>query len=526
MMTKKSEPTEMCNLSSSEANGQEASPQQAAGYGLIHIHTNNNDEVIAPPKSVDDIEMTLHHEPNDSKDDASYGEENDAAAIMDNRPLTKLEIWNLVFCVLAWACTIANVTLVVGTSNVVLLSIGGDPSLSSVPLATFFMGASLVSLLVTPWHFVRLGRKLGFLAGVCLGLLGSGLGCWAVWISSTALLIVATACFGAAMGIGFYLRFAAVEVVPFHWADKAVTLVVSGGCIAAFAGPESAEGTRGKFGDEEHLLYLGVFIMTAIFNVANGIFTASVQFPDTSSSPAKKQTSHINNSPPHWPQRVWAILQSRNFIVPMLISAGSWIIMALPMSVLRVAMHQVGFSSRQSLLTIELHFFGMYAPGFFTGRWIASYGPRVVAVGSVAVFLAALACLQTTNEYNDDSSNIALWIVGMVLIGVGWNCAFSGSTVGSTRAYNSRPDCKSAIQAANDGLTFLLAGAVICSASSIYQAGGEGMEGWRVVNWVVVGFIGVFSLILFLDVVMDRFSLSGAGVQVDVWSLPSSKIPK
>lgn len=471
----------------------------------------------------------------------------------DSPALTRREMLNLLFCVLAWACTIANVTLVVGTSNVVILSIGGDSSLSSVPLATFFLGAALVSLTVTPWHFRRFGRKLGFLVGVGFGLAGTALGCLAVAVASPGLLISATTAFGAAMGIGFYMRFAAVEVVPRHWADKAVTLVVSGGCIAAFAGPESAEGTRGIFGEE--YLYIGVFVMTGVFNVANAVFLSLVQFPDNrqqDQSTATKEPStteelsfgaslrdeaehssghevNAQHQHQHW-SAVVSILQSRNFIIPVLLSALSWIIMALPMSVLRVAMHQLGYTSRQSLLTIELHFLGMYGPGFFTGQCITRCGPRLIAMVAVSVFLIAIVILQfavessntNTNSggYDGRDWNLTVWIVGMIAIGVGWNCAFSASTVGSTRSYTSRPDCKSSIQAANDGLTFLLAGAVISCASFIYHAGGEGLEGWRFVNWCGLGFIGIMAIILGVDVGADRQNKDVSASSVDVWSSP------
>ena len=415
-------------------------------------------------------------------------------------------------------------------------------------MATFFLGAALVSLTVTPWHFQRLGRTWGFLTGVGVGLIGTTLGCLAVSMHSPPLLIVATAAFGAAMGIGFYLRFAAVELIPPHWADKAVTLVVSGGCIAAFAGPESAEATRGIFGDD--YMYMGVFLMTGVFNALNGVFTSLIYFPskeekskehtateelqeeipgveDTGSG--KQQQQQIHRS------QIFSILQTRSFIVPVLISTLTWIIMALPMSVLRVAMHHLGYTSRQSLLTIELHFLGMYAPGFFTGQWIARLGPRLVSMGAVSVFLVAFSILQFAQEASASAEDgvdigmednqewgLAVWIIGMIIIGIGWNCGFSASTVGSTRSYASRPDCKSAIQAANDGLTFLLAGAIICSASFIYQAGGGGLEGWIFVNWIVLGFICSMGLILGVDYAVDqRQSQRCLTHGADSWSSPS-----
>ena len=112
-------------------------------------------------------------------------------------------------------------------------------------------------------------------------------------------------------------------------------------------------------------------------------------------------------------------------------------------------------------------------------------------------------CLQLAGEA-EQMEDIALWICGMVLIGVGWNCGFSASTVRLTQSYVHRPEHKAVIQAANDGLTFLIVGAIISCTSVINQAGGGGLDGWRTVNWVVLGFIGFLSFVLGLDVVLER----------------------
>ena len=93
----------------------------------------------------------------------------------------------------------------------VLLSIGGDSNLTSLPLRTFFFGAAFVSLLVTPWIFVKFGRKNGFLVGIALGLIGTVLGCACIALESVALLAIAMVFLGMAMGVGFFLRFAALE---------------------------------------------------------------------------------------------------------------------------------------------------------------------------------------------------------------------------------------------------------------------------------------------------------------------------
>ena len=268
------------------------------------------DDALTSPPSLEDVDGT-------------------AINVDETRGLTKNEIWNVTFALLAWASSISVNTLVVGTSAVVLLSIGGDPNLTSLPLGVFFFGASIVSLLVTPWCFVRWGRTAGFLLGIVCGLMGAIFGLLSIQFESTFLLVLSMFSFGMATGIGFFLRFAAVEVVPAHWKARAVTLVVSGGVIAAFAGPESAQSTKDLFDKE----YMGIFMVTALFNVFNTFCICMISFPPLNStskkegvSPGKsendlEESSTLGDEPKQRQndssrrERLYSMIKSRAFLV-------------------------------------------------------------------------------------------------------------------------------------------------------------------------------------------------------------------
>jgi MFS family permease len=435
------------------------------------------------------------------------------------RPLTCREMLNLSACLLAWACTISNVTLVVGTSGVVVLSIGGGNSITSIPLAAFVLGASGVSAVLTNYLFQRAGRKVGFLVGIAFGLIGTALGVVSIFVKSPGLNIVASAFFGAHTGIGFFLRFAALELVPPHWSARAMTLVVSGGVIAAFAGPESAHATVGMFNDDndpdkDHLEYLGVYMMTGIFNVANVLFTLVVIFPDTRKKQESLQSSGTDSgakTETKTESKFGKMLcmykdltEMRAFLVPMLIAGLSWSIMALPMSLLRVAMKETGFTSTQSLRVIELHFCGMYAPGFVTGKLISRFGPQ--AICGVGAVLYAITFAFNLSSKTEEEGSVAVWYLGLIFVGIGWNFGFTGATMWTTRLF-SKEDfsySKNQVQSANDCLMFLFAGAWIFSAGYIYDAGGAELDGWKVLNWTAVGLLGVYVLIALIDCFMEK----------------------
>lgn len=409
------------------------------------------------------------------------------------RLLSGLERWNVFFCVFAWACTACNVTLVVGTGAVVMLSIGGTDSSTSLPLGAYFFGASIVSLTVTPWIFERWGRKIGFLVGITFGLIGTALGAASIVARSPPLLLVASVWFGMATGVGFFLRFAAVELVPTHFSSKAVTLVVSGGCVAAFAGPESAQATKDLFlNSQGQFEYLGVFFMTGVFNVANILCISLIHFRSSERSAgddgAESEPLQRNRS------EFVAMLRTRAFIVPVLFASTCWAAMSLPMSILRVTMGELGYSNRESLTVLELHFLSMYAPGFFSGALISKYGPSWACRLAVAVF--AMAVLFMLVSESAETGSLATWILGMMLAGIAWNIGFSGATVWLLGVYRSSLRYKGWVQAANDTGMFAMSGVWIFSTSYISEAGGGGLDGWKTVNFVVVGFVGFASILL------------------------------
>lgn len=389
------------------------------------------------------------------------------------------------------------------------MSIGSSPDQSTFALGTFEVGAASVSFLVTPWIFRRYGRKVGLLAGIALGMVGTALSVISLLWSLPGLFLVATYCYGCAMGIGFYLRFAALEMVPAHWSSFAVGLVVGGGTIAAIAAPEAAYGTKNMFGDDRpNLEYMGVILMTGIFNFMNAIFVSLIAFPRPTSIPTASNNESVSSASTRTRtslarKELREVLLSRQFIAPLTMAALSWAIMVLPMCVVRLAMLQVGFPPRMGVHVLEGHFLGMYVTGFGSGKLIHRYGAKRIAGVAVLLFLVAIAVLQLV-----DASSVVAWLVGMVLLGVAWNIGFTSATVWTSQtAYDvqKQPHLKSPVQAANDGIMFLFVGVWVMSSTYIFESVGGGMAGWRVLSGgVVSGLLLVMFVCLVVDAVLDR----------------------
>ena len=469
-------------------------------------------ENLTPTQSTADVPLSEKEQPVGSGNDSALSPppqqqqqqfvHEDTTAV--EQKLTTLERRNVWFMLLAYAFLVSSTTLVVGSSGLIVLAVGGSRQIAPIALAVFLAGASVISLGTAP-IFARGGRKGGFMVGISGGLLGAAIGAIGIWLTSPVLIIIAMFPLGVANGIGMYLRFAAIEVVPAHAKAFAVTLVLTGGCLAAFVGPESSEGTKNMFGSD--LTYFGNFLSVAVFNVVQATFVALTVFPKSDKDSAKGSVTvdvekdapaSVSDDPelPSGPS-LPTLMMRRSFWVPTFVSAMAWSIMAMPMSVVRVAMGQLGFSSRTSLLVIELHFLGMYAPGFVTSKLITRFGPQKVIMAGMGAFLLSLVL----SLLADEGQSLVLWALGQIMVGIGWNLTFSSSTVMLPKVYAEAPAMKGKVQSAHDFIMFLVSGGFNFATGYIYEAGGSAVPGWRTVLWSSGGLVVLLAAVMTYDLI-------------------------
>lgn len=94
-------------------------------------------------------------------------------------------------------------------------------------------------------------------------------------MDSLVCLFIGCFCVGLGQGLGQFYRFAAVEVASDDHKSKAVTFVLTGGVLAAFLGPTSANYTKDFISEE----YAGSFLSMGIIGLLNWGVVALVNFP-------------------------------------------------------------------------------------------------------------------------------------------------------------------------------------------------------------------------------------------------------
>lgn len=356
----------------------------------------------------------------------------------------------------------------VGTSTMIAEAalvghmLADNKALATLPLALQQIGVMATTF---PASFLmrRIGRRGGFSVGAAFGIVGTAIAAWGVIQASFWLFCLGAAFNGAYNGFGTFYRFAAADGAGAALRSRAISYVMAGGLIAAAIGPELAKLTQ-------HMLdpytFAGSFV--ALSGVAV-LALALLQLLDIPPPAAMERAGHG--------RPLLEIARQPSFIVAVLGGMISYGGMSLVMNATPLAMIACDHRFEDSALVIQFHIIAMFLPAFWTGRVIDRFGViQVMIAGGLLMIVAVLVAL----------AGIALWNfwVSLVLVGLGWNFLFVGSTTLVTRTY--RPEEKARVQAANDFLVFGSVGTAAFAAGVLHNA-----WGWEVVNLVLLPFVVV-----------------------------------
>lgn len=324
-------------------------------------------------------------------------------------------------------------TILITTSGLVGLQIAPDPAMATIPLAAQFFGTMLATMPAS-LLMARVGRRAGLVLGGVFGI-GSGLlGAYAIVHAHFVLFVAAGLLYGVFAAFSQYYRFTAADAADQSAAvDKmaararAISLVMAGGLVAAFLGPELAKATQNLV---PPFLFAGCYLVIAVVALAATITLCFLDLPMVETRAAEE------------PARPLLEIISQPIAVTAFFAAFvAYVTMNLLMTMTPLAMLACGFAFADSATVIQWHVVGMFAPSFFTGSLIARFGAeRMIAAGG-ALMLGCIAVNLTGIE-------LLNFLGSLFLLGLGWNFMFIGGTTLLTRAH--RPSEKAKVQGFND----------------------------------------------------------------------------
>jgi MFS family permease len=351
------------------------------------------------------------------------------------------------------------------TNNVTFIAINGLVGLSLAPLgwmATlpvmgYVVGGALSTGLVANSQS-RWGRKVSFQLGLVVAFLSAMLAAYAAFSHNFWLLVSATVIAGYYSANGQLYRFAAAELAPLPFREKAVSLVMAGGLIGAIVGPNLASRTKGLF----ETPFMGAYLaLMAVALVAMALM-AFIRFP----AELPKKAGASGGRP------LREIMAQPVFIVSAAAAALSYGVMNLLMAATPLAMQVCGYAFSDAALVLEWHVIGMFAPGFFTGHLIKKFGTLSIMGAGVVINFACIAVTLTGVELHQ-------FLIALFLLGVGWNFLFTGSTTLSMKAWS--PEEKDRGQAAINFFVFATMAVTSFASGALVTT-----QGW---TWLNIGSI-------------------------------------
>ena len=361
----------------------------------------------------------------------------------------------------------------VATSSLVAFAIAPAKSLATLPIALSVL-SSAAMMIPASLYMQTHGRRRGFMIGAASGLCSGLVIAAAIWQRSFALFIAGHVLAGIYQAFAQYYRFAAVESAGAVHAARVIAWVISGGIIAAFAGPALAR--AGNSGAESGGLdaYIYLYLALALLALLALLLLMRLQMPPVARRPAADV-----------PARTLAeLLRQPAFVTAIAASTAGYAVMSMIMSGTPLAMQLCGLPLTASASVIRWHMLGMFVPSLFTGDLIRRFGVHAMMTTGALLIGAQIVVALNGISY-------AHFVVGLALLGAGWNFLFIGGSTLLARVW--RPGEQARVQSTHDFTVFGVASIGSWAAGQLLVA-----AGWNTVNWVAVPLLLVALVLVLL----------------------------
>lgn len=302
---------------------------------------------------------------------------------------------------------------IVTVSSLVAEQITGSASLSGFPNTMGTVGTAAGAAILSALSF-RIGRRRTFAAGLALAASGALLAALSVGLNSFPILLVAMVVLGFGWSVSHLARFAAGDLRRPSRRASAISLIVWASTIGAvmgplLLGPSSTMATLAGFDQLVGPIAVGV----AGFSLAAAVTFLGLR-PEPLTLTIAPEGEHLGDASPF--RRIFAIPTVRLAIVAVMTSQ---FVMVLIMTMTPLHIRGNGGSLGTVGVVMMAHTLGMFAIAPITGKLVDRYGPRRLIIAAVAVLIVSVLGAATA-----PAGNITMLVVGLFLLGVGWNFGF------------------------------------------------------------------------------------------------------
>ena len=304
-----------------------------------------------------------------------------------------------------------------------------NSALATLPLSIQFLTIAL-SLIPVSLLMGKFGRRLMFLFGAFSAFIGCLIIAFSIYDRSFLLFIIGSVLLGISQANQQFYRYAAADNVSTNLKSKAISLVLAGGVIAAFIGPEISKYSFDFFPD---YIYLASYLLAALIQILNFVILIFIKIDKPPLN--KNLIRPLSN-----------ILIQKNLIIAILAAAVgyslmSFIMTATPLQIVNVCK----LGDEVSATVIQWHVIAMFAPSFFTGFVITKFGNKNVMLVGVLLYVISISFTIIGQTF------LNFWI-SLFLCGLGWNLLYVGGS--DIIAKSASPEERPKVQGVTDFIIF------------------------------------------------------------------------
>ncbi|MGB0669701.1 MAG: MFS transporter [Porticoccaceae bacterium] len=311
---------------------------------------------------------------------------------------------------------------------------------ATAPIALMVTGTAVAAIPVT--QLMRaLGRKRGLFSFMFTAVGACGLAILALQLQSFTLFCITAFILGFCNAAILQTRFAAMEAVAAEHSSTAASLVLAGGIIAAFVGPELALIGR----ELTQVEYQGSFVLAALCILLGALLLSFYQpapITDTITAQATTATHQLLRNP--------------SLCLAIASGAIAYVVMSFVMTGTPISMHHFhGHSLVDTKWVIQSHIAAMFLPSF-----LAPLLFRYISI--IGMMMLGLACYCATIAIGFSDTSVSGFWLQLVLLGVGWNFMFVAGTTLLPTTHSEADRFK--VQGINDFTVFSLQAVAALSA--------------------------------------------------------------
>jgi predicted MFS family arabinose efflux permease len=350
-------------------------------------------------------------------------------------------------------------------TGLVGLQLAPRPALATLPFALISVGSGLVTFPASKF-MGRYGRRAGFLLGSTAAAVGGLISVMAIYLHTFVLFCLGVGCIGIYHAIAGYYRYAAADISPPGQRGRAISTVLSGGVLAAIAGPFLATATRNVLSAPFAGSYGFVTVLAVISMAVQSRLTldaAAQPKAAACSAPTAENTTRT----------LGQIARQPTFIAGVAGCAIGYFTMISAMTAAPIAEIMERRTVSQGASIIQGHMVGMYATVFVSGRLVQRIGATwTLTIGTFVTSAAAVIATTGTSQVH--------FMVALTLFGIGWNLMYvSGSAL---LASSYRPLERTVVQGVGEVCTLGGSAVGALSAGSVLN-----LVGWTTMVALLLG---------------------------------------